>query len=87
MGILLFLRDAALITLYFTKKFIDHSAEPLIRPQVEGKYMSKVDMDASITINNYLLEQKDESLDPHGNTNLHQAVRTHDLSELEQLIS
>lgn len=32
MAVLLFLRDVTLITLYFVKKFIDHSAEPLIRP-------------------------------------------------------
>ncbi len=56
MAILLFLRDVTLITLYFVKKFIDNSAEPLIRPQAEGKYMSRVEMDASINITAYLMD-------------------------------
>jgi len=56
MALLLFLRDVTLITLYFIKKFIDQSAEPMIRPQAEGKHMSRVEMEASTNITNYLLE-------------------------------
>lgn len=71
MAILLFLRDVTLITLFFVKKFIDNSVEPLIRPQAEGKYMSRVEMDASINISAYLLDQRDEGLDEEGNNPLH----------------
>jgi len=64
MSILLFLRDIAMITLYMAKKFIDQSSNPLIRPEVEGKYYSsKVDMEASVNISNYLLDQKDDAVD------------------------
>ena len=53
-----------MITLYMTKKFIDQSSNPLIRPEVEGKYnSSKVDMEASVNISNYLLDQKDDAVD------------------------
>ena len=86
MSVLLFLRDATLITLYFVKKFIDHSAEPLIRPQAEGKYMSRVEMDASVNISAYLLDQRDEGLDEEGNNPLHQAVKSVD-GDIETLIT
>jgi hypothetical protein len=85
MSVLLFLRDVTLITLYFVKKFIDNSAEPLIRPQAEGKYMSRVEMDASINISAYLLDQRDEGLDEEGNNPLHQAARSAD-GEMESII-
>lgn len=32
MSVLIFIRDATLITLFIVKKFIDQTAEPLIRP-------------------------------------------------------
>jgi hypothetical protein len=56
MAILLFLRDASLITLYMVRKFIDNAAEPVIRPQGEGKYMSRVEMDASVNISSFLAD-------------------------------
>jgi hypothetical protein len=56
MAILLFLRDASLITLYMSRKFIDNIAEPKIRPQGEGKYMSRVEMDASVNISSFLAD-------------------------------
>lgn len=57
MNILLFLRDVTLITMFFIKKFIDHTEEPYIRPLAEGKYAtSKVEMDSLTNITNYLLE-------------------------------
>lgn len=87
MSILLFIRDVSLITVYFIKKFIDHSAEPIIRPQTEGKYMSRVEMDASTNITNYLLEQKDECIDENGNTLLHIATKIEGINEVEAIIS
>jgi hypothetical protein len=58
MAILLFLRDVSLITLYLVRRFIDQQQSPIfIRPQTtEGKQRSRVDMDASVNINRYLLE-------------------------------
>lgn len=56
MAILLFLRDVTLITLYIIKKFIDSSngEEPLIRPQAEGKYVTRIEMEAEANITAYL---------------------------------
>jgi len=84
MSVLIFVRDATLITLFIVKKFIDQSADPLIRPQAEGKNMSRVDLEASTNISNYLLDQKDESVDENGNTVLHELARYEgSLDELE----
>ena len=83
MSVLIFLRDVTLITLYVIKKFIDQTADPLIRPQAEGKYMSRVEMDASTNITNYLLEQKEEGVDEEGNTSLHHLTKFESISELE----
>jgi len=63
MAILLFLRDATLVTLYMVRKFIDNAVEPTIRPQGEGKYRSRVEMDASVNISSFLADQKDEAVD------------------------
>jgi hypothetical protein len=75
MAILLFVRDATLITLYIIKKFIDNTGEPLIRPQAEGKHMSRIEMEASVNITNYLLDQKDSNIDELGNTALHEVTK------------
>ncbi len=89
MAILLFLRDATLITLYMVKKFIDNAAEPAIRPQGEGKYMSRVEMDASVNITSFLADQRDEAIDIQGNTALHVVIgdseKTND--DIEQLVN
>jgi hypothetical protein len=55
MNILLFLRDVTLITVFFIKKFIDHSEDPSIRPLAEGRYTTaRVDMDQLTNITKYL---------------------------------
>ena len=56
MSVLIFVRDATLITLFIARKFIDQSSDPLIRPQAEGKNMSRVELEASTNISNYLLD-------------------------------
>lgn len=49
--------------------------------------MSRVEMDASINISAYLLDQRDEGLDEEGNNALHQAAKSADgFSEMETLI-
>jgi hypothetical protein len=37
--------------------------------------MSRVEMEASTNLSNYLLDQKDESVDENGNTSLHELAR------------
>lgn len=86
MAILLFLRDVSLITLYMIRRFIDQAEDPKIRPQTEGKvYMSRVEMDASVNISKYLLDQKEEGLDAQGNTILHQAIKNGEATSLEDI--
>ena len=50
--------------------------------------MSRVEMDASINISAYLLDQRDEGLDEEGNNPLHQAAKNGDggFGEMETLI-
>lgn len=90
MSVLLFIRDASLITLFIAKKFIDDNADPLIRPQADGKYMNKIEMEASINISAYLLNQKDEGVDEEGNNPLHQQAKTagggEGMKEMEEII-
>lgn len=83
MALLLFLRDVTLISIFFVKKFIDQTQEPLIRPQGAGRYMSRVEMEASTNISNYLLDQKDENIDEDGNTSLHQVTKMEGLQEMD----
>jgi hypothetical protein len=74
MSIMLFLRDITLITMYVIKRFIDNGGsqdEPLIRPLAEGKYVTRVEMDADANISGYLQDQRDENIDEIGNTSLH----------------
>lgn len=83
MSILLFIKDVTLITLFFIKKFIDQTQEPLIRPLAEGKVLSKIEMEATNNISNYIIDQKDISMDEEGNTSLHQLTKFDALSDLE----
>ncbi len=50
------MKDVTLITIYIIKRFIDHSEETLIRPRAEGRSISKLEIEASNNIMNYLID-------------------------------
>jgi len=76
--VLLFVKDATLVTLYAIRKFIDHASNPELRPKVVGQIFTKAKREASLNLRNYLVDPMD-GMDEDGNTTMHQLTKFEDI--------
>ncbi len=87
MTILLFIKDATLLTLYMIRRFIDGASAPELRPKATGQIFRKVSRENALNIRNYLMDPNDGAVDEEGNTTMHQLTKFEDVNDLQNQIS
>lgn len=62
------------MTIYAVRRFVDNAADPPMRPRT-GPSLSKIEMEAFVHIQSYLIDPHDDGVDADGNTTIHQLMR------------
>jgi len=72
--IIQFIKNLGLITVYIIRRFIDNKDDPPMRPRTSGISLTRVEKEAFMHIQSYLIDPHDDGRDGENNTTVHQEI-------------
>jgi hypothetical protein len=72
--IAMFLKNLAIVTIYTVRRYVDNREDPPMRPRT-GVNLSKVELEAFVHMQSYLIDPHDDGCDADGNTSIHQLMK------------